>query len=524
MSTGLIDDETLDPEETPVPPSNDIRDDPLQRPIGPQSWRPSDLFINLAGGDVKTVRAYGDRGWFVGLGWALIVAATVAAGSLTTATVIFTDMKTLDFNVLAWVFVGYFLVILFLDRWIVSDQKAGFEVKGRKSWWRTVFIWLLNLSAELVKMAPRLGLVVVGSLLFADILMMVIFSSAISEQVKVNQATAVTQYNTTIDTEINKQIQTKTAERDSLQKQIDAANANSSTATKAIADVDARIQALADRNGKFYSCYLNGFGWTYCQTTDYQNLLDERDRLTGDAPSTKAHIDELNTKIQDINDYLNPNPPAKSDGTVPATVYSDVRQKFEAQAPTAKDGLLERKEALSQLTDKSEGSSNYNAGADFFHSLFRWFLLLFELLPVMMKFTRSITQRTAYASSIASREEAARIRCWIEVEEAELERDVRLQRFKTESRIFSEFLATEKEVMLRANARERIKYRLWDYFQRNRKADTPSPDAGKEPFFTEEPPVQEAVLLDHLKHASSSSSARRKTRTRVVDNDNSLYE
>lgn len=524
MSSGLIDDETLDPEESPVPPSSDIRDDPLQRPIGPQSWRPSDLFINLAGGDVRTVRTHGDRGWFVGLGWALIVAATVAAASLTTATVIFTNMEIPDSNVLSWVFGGYFLVILFLDRWIVSDQKAGFEVKGRKSGGRTVFTWLLNLAAELLKMAPRLGLVVVGSLLFADILMMVVFSSAISEQIKVNQATAVAQYNTTIDTEIGKQIQTKTTERDSLQKQIDAANTDSSTATKAIADVDARIQALADRNGKFYSCYLNGFGWTYCRTTDYQNLLDERDRLTGDAPNTKAHIDELNAKIQDINDYLNPNPPAKSDGTVPATVYSDVRKKFEAQAPTAKDGLLERKKALSQLTDKSEGSSNYDAGADFFHSLFRWFLLLFELLPVMMKFTRSITPRTAYASSIASREEAARIRGWIAVEEAELERDERLQRFKTESRIVSEFLATEKEVMLRANARERIKYRLWDYFQRNRKADTPPPDAGRTPFFTEEPPVQEADLLDHLKHASSSSSFRRKARTRVVENDNSLFE
>src|ERR1700728_876843 len=155
--------------------------------------RPTDGLVLLAGANRETLsKCRGERAYFVGMGMSLLLAATISTSSLMEATSIAFDTSILSAAVIV-AGVIYFVLLLGVDRWLVSDPTVGFGTE-RTSAQSTVVAWIGHLFVEVLRIAPRLAIAVLSSWLFATFLMLAVFNPEIQQQLKKFEVQEQAQY------------------------------------------------------------------------------------------------------------------------------------------------------------------------------------------------------------------------------------------------------------------------------------------------------------------------------------------
>jgi hypothetical protein len=99
--------------------------------------------------------------------------------------------------------------------------------------------------------------------------------------------------------------------------------------------------------------------------------------------------------------------------------------------------------------------SMYSAGAARQMTIFQYFLLSFEMLPVLMKLINALNKRRAYAWEMAAREEARRQRAKELVEEAKKRAETDLAAYVHRERARLEEIGALEEYRIREVARQR---------------------------------------------------------------------
>jgi hypothetical protein len=148
---------------------------------GSRRGRLGDALITIGGAD-RTALPPGspDRNYFIGVGCGLLFTATLSALSMTLATSIALGVPYGS----AWLKVlgvVWFMAILGLDRWLVSDPVGGF-VKPPAGTVSVVRAWLGHAVVELFKISPRVLIALVSSLLFARFVLLVVYDHEIQAQ------------------------------------------------------------------------------------------------------------------------------------------------------------------------------------------------------------------------------------------------------------------------------------------------------------------------------------------------------
>jgi len=444
-----------------------------------------DAIIVLAGADYRELRKWNvDRVYFIGLGLSLVMAATIATVALVIGTSIAFDLPPLSKPSIVMGAV-YFLLILSLDRWLVSDQTAGFatEPGGRIS---ATAAWIRHFIAELLKVAPRMAIAFFAAALFADFILLVVFKTEIAEQMRVLELQAQAQFSKRIEDEIAR----RTADE---QQRIQSANNEKRQVQEAFKQgADAIQQAAQQRNAALAQAQARGircrsvsvFATRRNPTTgrtervrvgsrqvcpkEITEILEAYKSQVALFPQSQADVATKQTEIDKRYDV----------GTALAYVNDGARQEvfteFGSSAPKPQDGLLVRMRALELLTQRPAGEcvpssavessfsdaciSRYSSRASTLQWNLRIWLLALELAPVLLKFVAAILPRRGYASIMAARDEEAKTEAAIKTGQLRNRIRIEVERFLLESRTRMEALAATEEVKIREIERERRRW------------------------------------------------------------------
>lgn len=449
----------------------------LVRPLG-------DVIIKLAGADHKLLRKWSvDRGYFLGMGLALILSSGISTVALLIATSVAFNVSVHSIPALACG-ATYFFLIFSLDRWLVSDQTAGFAADGtgRVS---TGMAWVRNLVGELLKIAPRVVVVYFASALFADFILLTVFNPEIQEQKKVMEVQSENQFTAQIKAEVQKrtteakgQLEKAKTEKDSLQAefmqgvsvvQVATQQRDAALAEKAKAGIKCRLvpvygKSYVDPNtGRRVRPIIGKREECPQEIVDIKNAYDAQ---VGRFPQSQADVDtakgqvDTKYKVSDLTAY------------VTTGAEADVRREWADRAPQARDGLLVRMRSLDLLTtkpsrpcDPSVGPqasfdeacvSRYSARAAGLQHNLRFWILFLEMLPVVIKFVTSILPRRGYASLMAARDEEAKAEAAITHESLRNRVRVEVQRLFREERLRMEIETAGAEIELRELERQRL--------------------------------------------------------------------
>lgn len=111
--------------------------------------------------------------------------------------------------------------------------------------------------------------------------------------------------------------------------------------------------------------------------------------------------------------------------------------------------------------------------------LWRFFLLFFEMMPIAMKFVRSVSPAAGYARAMRAKEDCTRLLSEDERDSVrqltERNRSMRAETRKLEESVYR----TETEVLLREIGRYRKLFRLDEIRRRFAKASKPVPSSGR---------------------------------------------
>jgi hypothetical protein len=157
------------------PPRLPARSSPLGR------W-----FLRLGGTDPELIEDCGrfERVYFESQGAAIFITASLAAVSCAFALSVALghegDLRRYAIPAVLW---G--LVILNVDRWLVSGSDVGFSTTG--SVVRDAMRWPFHAIKETIRVAPRFALAIVLGLLFAQPLILKLFTKEIDDALRQNQ-------------------------------------------------------------------------------------------------------------------------------------------------------------------------------------------------------------------------------------------------------------------------------------------------------------------------------------------------
>jgi hypothetical protein len=439
-----------------------------------------DLVIRLAGADHKVLREWSvDRGYFIGLGLALLLSSGISTGALLIATSVAFGIPVFSIGSCA-LGAAYFFLIFSLDRWLVSDQTAGYAPPDRGSRGGAGGGWFRNFFAELVKVAPRAAIVYFASALFADFILLTVFQAEIQEQTKVVHMQTETQYTSQIKAEVEKRTKNANTDLGRAATEKNGLDVAFQSATQAIATAtQQRDSALAEKSKAGIRCATRRvYGTRVDPATGRRSTYVARTERVC-PPEVQAIYDAYAAQVSRLPQTQNDLDKAKADidkkygvGTLTEYVSGgaerEVRKEWEGRQPELKDGLLVRMRSLDMLTSRPEGECNvgdsplsdacvsrYSARADDMQSNLRFWILLLEMTPVIIKFVTAILPRRGYASLMAARDERARTKAAIESGRLRNEVRVEIERLYREERLKMEIETAGAEIELREIERGR---------------------------------------------------------------------
>ena len=436
--------------------------------------RLGDALITLGGADKTALRPGSpDRSYFVGVGSGLLFTATLSALSMTLASSI---AFGISYSSSGLYFLGlvWFLLIFGLDRWLVSDPVAGFAEPATGS---AVAAWLGHAVVELVKISPRILIALVSSVLFAKFVMLAVYNGDIQAQVVKIHEQQEAQYSQdiaaaaqNIKDQANAVIiaaATKTSQLQGQhndiqnaintsynqeQKQLKAANCTEEPSYAVETNPNTGL-AYNVFEGDVESCQppMDGI------QSQYDNLVAQDEPLLANLEQQITAIPSKYGIAQQQENIKNAQAVAKSD--------------MAPYAPRPNDGLLTREHALQLLTTAPSGTcpvppgqqdiatndaciSMYSPGAAAEKTMFRYFLLVFEMMPVLMKLINALMKRRAYAWEMAAREAARRENAEEKIAEAKKRAETDLATFARLERARLEEAGALQEYKLRELARQ----------------------------------------------------------------------
>jgi Domain of unknown function (DUF4407) len=447
-------------------------------PYSGRRGRLGNALITLGGAD-KTALPPGspDRGYFIGVGSGLLFTATLSALSMTLASSI---AFAISYSSPGLYFLGvvWFMLIFGLDRWLVSDAVSGFAKPASGP---AVAAWVGHAVVELFKISPRILIALVSSVLFAKFVMLAVYNTEIQAQVvKIHQ-----QQSARYDQDIKAAAQNIKDQANSIIAQAGRAETKLEDDYKAgqaaIASAYKTEQlnlAAANKRGVYcteqatYTPITNAAGFTsevfagdvlVCPpelqtiTSTYQHVVDQYPETQAGVNTDKAGVAKRYGVAQQE--------------TLVRTALATAEQAEAPYKPQPDDGLLAREHALQLLTSAPSAAcptppseqdiatndaciSMYSPGAAAEKTIFQYFLLVFEMMPVLMKLINSLTKRRAYAWEMAAREAVRREDAEEKIAEAKKRAETDLAAFARLERARLEEAGALEEYKLRELARQ----------------------------------------------------------------------
>lgn len=442
------------------------------RPLG-------DVFVRLAGADHQLLREHNvDRNYHLGMGLALLFSSTISSVALVIATAVATDIEPLSVPMVTLACV-YFYFIFALDRWLVSDQTAGFAPRPDSR--SRSLAWVGHFLIELFKVVPRVAVVYVASLLFANFILLVVFEPEIHEQAKAVERQEQEQFEAQIIAEVERRTKHARGQLDKAADEKKSVDTNFSNGTKAVQEAAKQRSADLEKLNKMgikcrevyrgywatnsrgvrYRAYA--YAGTECPqeieavNKAYADRVAKFPQTQGDVQAVKAKIDEK-YGVSKLTEY------------VKSGARDEVVSEWATFRPASKDGLLVRMRSLDLLTSPPSGpcdmtkegalltdncTSRYSERAAEQEKQLRIWILLLEMLPVVMKFVNALLPRRGYASIMAARDEAAKAEAEIKLQTLRNKVRLEVERLRRVERISMEVEAAEYELNVRELARER---------------------------------------------------------------------
>jgi hypothetical protein len=393
------------------------------------SWF-GNFMITVAGADKTELNARSaDRSYYIGMGVSLLLAATISAVSGMEATSIAFGVNFASSGLIVAGLI-YFVLLLGVDRWLVSDQTTGFATEARGV--SVPMAWFRHFVVELLKIAPRLFVAYLSSLLFANFLMLAIFNHEIQQQLRNIHQQQVAQYDMRIQAEAQRItaqaqgiIKSATTAENAVQHQYDVDQGIVKNAYKTEQSDLAKLKAqgIACSEQATYAVETNpntGLDYTvftgYVQVCPPQilSVVDTYNKTVALYPQTQAQVNTAKSRI--ANNYGVP-----AEERVIRNAPATAAKELTSSAPQRADGLLARMHALQLLTTPPTGTcpptptvsdlanntaciSQYSANAATLHFQLRLWLLAFEILPVTLKFINSLLPRRGYAWAMVARD------------------------------------------------------------------------------------------------------------------------
>jgi Domain of unknown function (DUF4407) len=440
-----------------------------------------DVAIVVAGADRRVLRQYPvDRAYFVGLGLSLVLAATISTTALVIASAVAFGVHgvTAPLVILAAV---YFLLILSLDRWLVSDPTAGFPDQAAGG---SGLAWVRHAVIELVKVAPRMIIAFVASTLFANFILLVVFAPEIRAEINVMQVRQDQQFTKQVEAEVAQRTNDAHAslaaaaqEKKAVQDAFDAGTAAIQQAAQArdaaLKDAASRgvhctqqaiTQRVTDPKTGLYRIVVTGYRDVCPQ--EIQDINNTYDQVAQRFPQTQA---EVNQQMAAIDSKYGV---AALQAYVSAGAEKQVQQDWSGQRPALGDGLLVRMAALDELTTPPRGTcspsdpsapactSRYSARAASLQDDLRYWILALEMAPIVVKLVMSILPRRGYASLMAARDEEAKNRARIRMDGLAIEHRLAIEQKLREERVAVDELVLLEEVQKREVTRLRRQWGL----------------------------------------------------------------
>ena len=447
----------------------------------PRAARLGNALITLGGADkaMLGVRSV-DRGYYIGVGSGLLFTATLSALSMTLASSIAFGVPfgSAGLNLLGMV---WFVLILGLDRWLVADQTSGF-VKPAAGGASVPLAWLGHAAVELFKVSPRILIALVSSLLFAKFMLLAIYDNEIQAQLKMVQKQQIARFEQDVNAyaqNIKSQAKTVLAQAAAQKKQArqdydDSQKAKAAAYKRMTADI-----AAANKRGVYcteepkYAVATNpNTGLTYNVFTGNVLVCPPELQSVTDTYNNVAAQTETQPYLRQQLAGIDKKFAVGHQERLITTAQSVAAQKMAPYQPKMQDGLLAREHALQLLTSKPAGTcptppteaeiatndaciSLYSPGAAAEMTIFRYFLLAFEMMPVGMKVINSLTKRRPYAWEMAAREETLRQNAEELIEEARKRAETDLAAFVHRERVRLEEESALQEYRMREIARQR---------------------------------------------------------------------
>lgn len=398
-------------------------------------FRPGDILLVIAGVDRSELARWDtDRSYYIGMGVALLLAATVSASALGEATSIAFHTKITSPAIVA-VSIVYFALLLGVDRWLVSDQTAGFAPNEAERGWAGV-AWSRHFIAEFFKIAPRIAVALLSSWLFATFLLLAIFNPEIQKQLTLLQQQETAQHAVAVDAQAQdiiaraqSIINTANTQEQQVQNTFnnDQKLASRTSQQEQAALRRAHQEGLHCQQDPVYAWMTNPTtGQSFYGITGYQTVCPRQinqiyqsySQLLRKYGGSQAAVDRQKAKIARQFHVA-------TERHVIATANQNAKNALQGYQPQKIDGLLARMKALGLLTTKPAGicpvkptlaqlandaacTSEYSPDASSLSKVLRFWLIAFEILPVVIKFVYALLPRRGYASVMAARDEEAK--------------------------------------------------------------------------------------------------------------------
>ncbi|WUH93314.1 DUF4407 domain-containing protein [Streptomyces sp. NBC_00433] len=437
----------------------------------------------VAGVDRETLgRAPVSRAYYVGLGVSIILAATISTAGLLEATSIAFHTPPVPLLVCGTI---YFFLLLGLDRWLVSDAKAGFAHNAKRDVGR-VAAWFVHLLVELLKVAPRVAVALLSSWLFAQFLVMAVFAPEVKEELKQIQIQQQSQYDQQVDAaaqDIAAKAQQVITQADKAKKDVQGDFEKSQTALTTAYQQEQNALKTAKSNGLHcspvarYATRYNSRGQSYRvylgKVTECPSEVDSifgayDDARTRNAGPSQSRVNRQKAAIDKQYHVAEHRHEIESAKAV-------AQKRLGAYRPASDDGLLARMHALGLITHKPAGVcpatpstadlagnpacvAHYSADAAQMNTRLRYWLLLLEVLPVLFKFVHSLLPRNGYAALMGARDEVNRIEAELMVVEKEMHKRAEVTKARRLERVRMETEGAVQERQMREVARQESVY------------------------------------------------------------------
>jgi len=405
-----------------------------------------------------------------------------------------------------------------IERWLVSDPTAGWDIPQGSALLK-VGSFIGNLSLEVIRALPRIALIFVGSLIFAELLMLSLFPKAIDDEVDAlrRQATGSFSEILRIDWETE-----ATAIREDITRQagiISDYDKAATTLNSSLAPKQADLQTLIN-SGRYWvsrTCYNSAgraYRCGYVKSTAAINLETDIEALRKQAgidPATRLNAQKLlefdNLRLQKQTDSVSGQLPDEAGNLLNpsvTTLMKDIQEKYRGQETSVTDDLLTRYKAFGMLVNPETGACKpasstasaveqaqarvcvpaYSPDMDKQSTLWRYFLLFFEMMPIGIKLVRSISPITGYGKAMKDAEVAIKAKSG-GLRDRAVSRAARKSAARSAMDEAKQYAAmTENEIAVREVSKYRRVFRLDDLrtrFQRASEATPPEPRKRAQP-------------------------------------------